>query len=890
MSLQTDMLTQDGRTNVGKPGEGIVLSDSYLKTLLATLIACLALVGCGGGGGGDDDGDGPPPDVLSGSIQIEARTRIDSDTADDIFVGTAVSNDDSPQSFPSPVLAAGYLSANGGTYDNATTQSPATSFYQDLDDSFRLTLDESQVVTIQAFRVAGATFYGTPEVRVLLDNSEQGVLTPSSPVTFSTSVDSRVYDLELLANSGGPLRYVISVTSASNATALQLRYPEPDWVAGEALITLASPVRAQALASTTLGSAIMAPLGLNTWRVTRPASALAATTTGQKRETLSWIETLREEPGVISAEPNYLYEALAVNPTNDPLYPQQQWHYQAINLPTAWQAISNPGAAVRVAVLDTGVFSSTPAAGGNWHPDLIDNLQILTPSDYVTGDLDVDGQSGVDANPANPGGDTTTPTNFHGTHVAGTIAAVDNTIGGIGIAPLATLQPVRVLGKNGVGSSADLINAINALNGLPDSARPAIINLSLGGLGPSSALQQAIDQAAENGTLVIAAAGNDGSSEVVYPAGFDNVLAVGAVDAGNQRASYSNFGSWIDLVAPGGDASRDGNNDGQADVVFSAWGTQTGSAFEPAYAGLQGTSMAAPHVSGVAALLKQIQPGLTVAQFREYLRRGEFTDVIGNQNEYGYGLINAVKAVDAASGGKLGTFLTASPSAFQFDGSVTQSSVTLSAVPASASDQVLQTVSFEENPESWLRIERSGDSDTVILNATITNTEAAEQTSVTVNYTADGTPKTLTLPVNVQLGDPTSARNAGRHYVLLISQDEEDGITVQDVVEASSGNYSFSFEDVPEGEYLLVGGSDLDNNGVICEPGEACAEYPTNGLPQVIVKGDSALTGLTMTTSFRRPTLSAESLPRVGFEGYRIRGVTESSATKDSSATKRVPQ
>lgn len=862
------------------------MSDSYLKTLLATLTVLTALAGCGGGSGsgssdggdGDDGGSAESPNVISGTIQIEARTRIDSDTADDIFVGTAVSNNNSPQSLPSPVLAAGYLSANDGTYDNATPDSRPTRFYQDSSDSFRLTLSESQTIMIQAFRSGGAPFYDAPQARVFLDDDQIGVLAPTSPVTYSASDASAVHDLKLMADSGAPMRYVISVSSPANGTALQFDYPEPDWVPGEALITLASPMRAQALAATTLGAAVMEPLGRHTWRVSRPARALAATTTGQKRETLSWIETLRDEPGVISAEPNYLYKAFAANPTNDPLYPQQQWHYQAINLPTAWQVIADPGKNVRVAVLDTGVFSSSPASVGNWHPDLSANLDILSPSDYVTGDLDNDGQPGIDSNPANPGGDNTTPTSFHGTHVAGTIAAIDNAIGGIGIAPLATLQPVRVLGKNGVGSSADLINAINALNSLPASSRPAIINLSLGGLGPSSALQQAIDQSAANGTLVIAAAGNDASSQIVYPAGFDNVLAVGAVDGGNQRAGYSNFGSWIDLVAPGGDYTRDGNSDGQADAVFSAWGTQTGTVFEPAYAGLQGTSMAAPHVSGVAALLKQIEPNLTVAQFKEYLRRGEFTDAIGSQSEYGYGLINALKAIDAVSGDGVGTFLTASPSAFEFDGSVTQSSVTLNAVPASAAS-VLESVLLNNVPD-WLSIETSGDSGELVLDAAIVDTAAAEQTFITVDYTADGTSKSLTIPVNVQLGDPVEVRNAGRHYVLLFAQNEEDEAVLQDVTVAANGQYSFRFENVPEGEYLLVGGTDLDNNGVICEPGEACAEYPTNGLPQMIVKGDAALTGLTMTTSFRRPALSAESLPRIGFEGYRIRGTTEDSAVK----------
>lgn len=862
------------------------------------LAGTLVLGGCGGGSGSsDDDSDIGAPPVrqfdLSGQIEIEARTRIDSDTAEDFSRGAATENEASPQALPSPAIVAGYLSSNNGFYSS----SAGFRFYRDQADRFRLALSENQVVTVQAFAIndaPGPLPSGSVELAPQNASAIAEPLTPSTPVSVSAQdgADNELYDLTLRAVAGGPFRYVVSVSSAEQGTAFNVGYAQPEWVPNEAIVTMASSSGVSSISSAALSGVDRQLLAEDVWKITRPGAGFnkqrssATLSATEKQATMDWIRSLQSTPGVTAAEPNYLYHSLAVRANDNPFY-RRQWHYPLINLPTAWQALAQPGSGVRVAVLDTGMFSTTPNSGGNWHPDLDDginsNLEILIRSDFVTGDLDTDTSPGEDSNPANPGGDGVTTTSFHGTHVAGTIAALDNTAGGVGVAPYATVQPVRVLGRDGTGSTADIVRAIDYLvNVTPSAQRPDVINLSLGSSGYSNALEQSINRAVAAGIVVVAAAGNEGTSQKFYPAAFDAVIGVGAVDGGRKRASYSNFGDWIDLVAPGGDASRDGNNDGQADVVISAWGQQTGSQFVPGYFGLQGTSMAAPHVAGVIALMKQREPSLSHATFRELLRRGDLTDNVGNQTEYGYGLINALKAVDAASPGGLGAFLSVSPDAFRFDGSVTQAEVELKVVPEDSNAIDINSIMVDESP-SWLEVSSSAAGNGVILTARVTATSEARQAEVTVNYD-NGSPQTQTLilPVNVQLGDPQGARNAGRHFVLLVNN--ETGATVAEaIVDAENGQYNFGFEVVPAGEYILVAGSDIDNNGFICEAGEACSEYPTNGLPQPIAKGSDPISGLLLTTSYTRPELEGQSLPRVGFEGYRLMNESEKSPSRRQS-------
>ncbi len=323
-------------------------------------------------------------------------------------------------------------------------------------------------------------------------------------------------------------------------------------------------------------------------------------------------ETLRQlarDESVEIAEPNYSFTAQSYF-YNDPYY-AHQWNLQAIHMEDAWRM--NKGSKdVTVAVLDTGLLME--------HPDLQEN--ILAGYDFIDDD-DVPLDTNTDFS--------------HGTHVAGIIGAVaDNRLGIAGVSPRVSLLPVRVMDAQGRGSYATLIKGLYfaTANGAD------IINMSLGGPAPSELLHEALIHAHNRGVTLIAAAGNDGGS-VIYPAAYPEVIAVGAVDLNFERTAYSNYGPEIDLVAPGGDAS---SNNG---LIVSTTGRYNAALRREihTYQGAQGTSMAAPHVSGVAALL--VSQGINNPNLIKDILINTSTPAYGNNfsNQYGWGLLNAAAAL-----------------------------------------------------------------------------------------------------------------------------------------------------------------------------------------------------------------------------------------------------
>ncbi|WP_404350974.1 S8 family peptidase [Sutcliffiella horikoshii] len=253
------------------------------------------------------------------------------------------------------------------------------------------------------------------------------------------------------------------------------------------------------------------------------------------------------------------------------------------------------GSGVKVAVLDTGIDAS--------HEDL--NV--------------VGGASFVSEEP-----DALTDGNGHGTHVAGTIAAVNNNTGVLGVAYDVDLYAVKVLSGAGSGTLAGIAQGIEwAIDNDMD-----VINMSLGGSTGSSTLKQASDNAYNRGIVVVAAAGNSGSffgliNTIGYPARYDSVIAVGAVDSNNNRASFSSVGSQLEVMAPG------------VSINSTLPGNQ--------YGELNGTSMASPHVAGAAALLLAQNPNLTNVEVRERLRSTATN--LGSSFNYGYGVINLEAAL-----------------------------------------------------------------------------------------------------------------------------------------------------------------------------------------------------------------------------------------------------
>ncbi|MDP3104596.1 MAG: S8 family serine peptidase [Candidatus Methanoperedens sp.] len=324
------------------------------------------------------------------------------------------------------------------------------------------------------------------------------------------------------------------------------------------------------------------------------------------------VELYKKEAGVEYAEPNYIAHALMV-PT-DPYY-KYQWNLKAagINAEPAWDI--STGSGVIVAIIDTGIKKGTDLA----------NTKFVGGYDFINNDNDP------------------TDDNGHGTHVAGTVAqSTNNGIGVAGIAYNSELMAVKVLDGSGSGTYLQVADGIRWAS----DHGANVISMSLGGGSPSSTLCGAADYAYSMGVTVVAAAGNDGMNSISYPAACNNVISVGATRFDRTLAYYSNYGTNLDLVAPGGDVNVDQNNDGYGDGILqqtfqgSVWG----------YYFFQGTSMATPHVSGVAALLKSKNSQLTPLQIEDALKNTAVDlGATGRDDVYGWGLINAEAALNYVS-------------------------------------------------------------------------------------------------------------------------------------------------------------------------------------------------------------------------------------------------
>jgi serine protease len=397
-----------------------------------------------------------------------------------------------------------------------------------------------------------------------------------------------------------------------------------DPAAAEAAFIQAKLSAFSAAAGTTL--TYQRTLGSGAW-VARIAQTVTASVAGEMAKNIRISDT-----SVLYAQPDYISRT-QFTPT-DPLY-AQQWHYFApaansssgINAPAAWD--TTRGAGVTVAVIDTGYTN---------HADLLPN--VLQGYDFVADAATSRDGDGRDADAHDPG-DTAfagqcgffavngvlqpVTSSFHGTHVSGTIAALmNNGIGGVGIAADAKILPVRTLGQCGSGSVSDIADGIRwAAGGVipatPANTTPAkVINISLGGLRACDAeYQSAITFAVAQGASVVVAAGNSNLNVSGFaPANCAGVVSVAALDRAGNRAGYSNFGAGITVAAPGGIASSVNDPNGVLSTLNIGPYLPSGDR----YGFYQGTSMAAPHVAGVVALLNAAKPNITPAEVATALR------------------------------------------------------------------------------------------------------------------------------------------------------------------------------------------------------------------------------------------------------------------------------
>ncbi|WP_373682803.1 S8 family peptidase [Streptomyces sp. S1] len=363
------------------------------------------------------------------------------------------------------------------------------------------------------------------------------------------------------------------------------------------------------------------------------------------------------DPDVAYVVPDRRVHATAVDPAE---YSYQWDLYETkagMNVPAAWKQATGKG--VTVAVIDTGITKHTELSS-----------KLLPGYDFISDTWTANDGGGRDNNPSDAGdwvnrGDCgkdengnpvpayNTNNSWHGTHVAGTVAAAANGHGVVGVAHEANILPVRALGKCG-GTTSDIIDAITwasggTVTGVPaNKNRAAVINMSLGGeFSCDYAYNAAIEAATDRGTTVVVAAGNETDDAANYsPASCDNVITVAASDRQGNRADYSNFGTVVDVTAPGGETPAR-----SADGIWSTINKGTRSLGSEGYASYQGTSMATPHVAGLAALLKQKNPSLTPAQIEQTIKNNTRKLPGSCSGGCGTGLADATKTLSAVTGG-----------------------------------------------------------------------------------------------------------------------------------------------------------------------------------------------------------------------------------------------
>lgn len=844
------------------------------------IILCLAMGLSACGGGGQDEAETVAPAKLlrfSGVIQIPQSTQVDSDVNDPH--STHISNDSlqTAQALPNPVTLGGYVNIAGhGPSGRSQAQG-------DVSDYFRVEATQGQALTL----TVGQPNEGN--IELVLYNADHELIDQSVGEAQTKTViapTAGTYFVQAYAQRGAST-YLLT-QDANNA---QARYDElrasSEFVPGQIIVRWKTGARAragsEALSKATTSmrkhalSALSQPpegdvlLQLDTASRPPPTATgannprralLQATdpTLKAKLATLEAIQQLRADPQVEYAEPNYLRSAQFI--PNDPLY-QKQWHYSMINMPQAWD-ITMGTPAVTVAVLDTGALLSHPDLQGQW----VDGYDFVSPIESA-----MDGDS-IDPDPSDSSG------NFHGTHVAGTIAALSNNgLGVAGVAPGVRVMPVRVLGGLG-GTSYDLQQGVLYAAGLSNSSgtRPArradIINLSLAGQSPSQSEQNALALARAQGVIVVAAAGNEGTDQPRYPAAYSGVISVSAVSINTTLASYSNFGNTIDIAAPGGDRSTSTHPSQSIASTFASRDPNNNN-FTAAYAGSIGTSMAAPHVAGVLALMKSVRPKLTPAEVDAFLATGRLTTDLGPpglDDSFGHGLIDAHKALKAA----LDTtptpgVLIATPAAI----TVAPTANKLSLVLANGGTQTLAPPTVEVSA-SWLIVSPPQSSDGLGYYGVRIHRDGLPPGTYKahIRFVSEGQSTTVSVVMDIKPSGAKRDSTLGSQFVFLTDSLTQQTVRVQ-AQRALNGTYRYEFEQLAPGNYWLFSGNDLNNDGAVCGLGESCGAYVNLTQPQALIidsdlvaqdfesrftRGDSALPA--MITAANRHFASAPLRPQ----------------------------
>lgn len=794
-----------------------------LSSLLLITLTTLLFVGCGGGGGDGDSNSTPSPTtgIISGTLIVPPNHSLEVEPNETVQQAQPVSDVQKVAGGASQADPGFILPDQGGI---------------SVQDLYRLEAEGRVRLTL----TIAADDLDSNDLDLILMDGDGALLDASEGAVSTEMIETSGPGIFLVGVRAlrGTSAYLLSLTPLGGLGSLQVQAleTEGEFVPDELLVKM----RERAPSATISGIAASRRLtarkelsrGLHLMQIAEhPASAAKAgldlpesRSNSVKARMVDEIRKLRRNPFVEYAEPNYIRKPLRL--PNDDFF-DLQWNYPLINLPQAWDlTVGSPE--ITVAVLDTGILSD--------HPDLKNRL--APGYDFVSDAEMANDGDGIDPDPTDPGDDLHEISSFHGTHVAGIVAAeTDNLEGVAGVTWETRLMPLRVLGLGG-GTDADIAQGIryaaglsNASGTLPD--RPAdVINMSFGGPGSSQTVNDAVQAARATGVIPVAAAGNDNNSDPFYPASYAGVLSVAAVDLASQKAAYSNFGPQIDLTAPGGDAGRDLNGDGHPDGILSTVGDGDGNFI---YRFLSGTSFSAPHVAGVVALMRGVNSSLAPADI-DLLIAGTHpeTDIRitrdlgdpGRDDLYGHGLIDASRAVLAArevQGGDAvepGSRLAVSTTVLDFSSYL----ASLTFEVSNAGSGILNITDISTD-QPWLSVSPTEGSAPLTAQLTVDRSGLPRgdyQAMVTITSDAAQGP-TAVVQVSMTVGE-IALGNVGPVFVLLI--DEANQQTVAEAETDFSLDYAFTLEGVSPGSYLVVAGTDRDEDSVICEIEDACGFFP----------------------------------------------------------------
>jgi serine protease len=802
------------------------------------------------------------PVTLSGMITAPFNTAVDGDV-NDINQTYAFNDgiDPSTQSIPNPVTLGGYVNV-------ARTGAIGRSYLSgDVDDYYNVSLSVGDTISLYISDYESSS-QDTVDLGLDVRNAADEIVAYSTGTGNSRSISktslSGTYYVHVQALSGAS-NYILIIGTQQIASYPDNLSTETEFVPGQIIVRMKDGNTT--IASTQDMSTRASKMGMRFHRggtgreslmsfdqsrrvaslkeigVPNDRISLKAFNekTQKKLDTLLAVKALRKRSDVESADLNYIVHAADTTP-NDTYY-NLQWNLPIINTPLAWD-ITTGSSSVIVAVVDTGVLLN--------HPDLAEKL--TAGYDFVSDTSMSNDGNGIDNDPDDPGDESNSGTSsFHGTHVAGIIAAYtgnNNGVAGIGWNTL--IMPVRALGIGG-GTEYDILQAVRYAAGLSNdsgtvpSKKADVINLSLGSESSSSASQDVYTLVRNAGVIVIAAAGNNASSTSFYPASYEGVVSVSAVKIDSTRASYSNYGANIDVAAPGGD-DGDLNGDGYPDYIPSTCGDDSAQNIEYNYVFMAGTSMAAPHIAGVAALMKAVKSNMTPDDFDAFLNYGDLTVDVGDtgwDQNYGWGLIDAYKAVQAASGGTVPTVLKVSPTILNLGFTSTSASFTVSKI---GSDPI--SISSVTSDELWLTVTPSSSVDKNGLGTYLveinrdTLAEGDYSATIAINYNSN----IVTIPVAMQKYGSGVVPDEGYHYVMLVDTATQEAIDIVSV-QASNGMYYFDFYNVPQGRYEIFAGTDRDNDNYLGDAGEAFGAYQSSDQPTDVV-AETDLSGLDFSTSY----------------------------------------